>query len=337
MNHDLAIDLGTANFLIIHQGTVVVDQPSVVAFDRATNKMIAVGHEAMQMEGKTHDNIRTVRPLQGGVIADYNAAEHMIRGMMGMVGFRRSVFKPFIRMVICVPSGITEVEKRAVEDSAETLGARKLYLIQEPIAAAVGMGLNVEEPEGNMIVDVGGGSTEIALIASSGIVCNQSIRIAGNTLDSDIELYIRHEYNLLIGQPTAERIKHSIGAALTDLPDAQQECSVMGRDLLTGMPKEIIVTQAEIAHCLDKSISKIEESVMKLLEIMPPELAGDIYLRGMYLCGGGALLKGLDQRLSQKTHLKVHTVADPLRMVVKGAGMTLKNIDRSTYLIATTH
>lgn len=333
MNHDLAIDLGTANFLIIHKDTIVVDQPSVVAFDRTTNKMIAVGHEAMQMEGKTHNNIRTVRPLQGGVIADFNAAEHMIRGMMGMVGFKRSVFKPFIRMVICVPSGITEVEKRAVEDSAETLGARKLYLIPEPIAAAVGIGLNVEEPEGNMIVDIGGGSTEIALIASSGIVCNQSIRVAGNALDADIEQYIRHEYNLLIGQPTAERIKHSIGAAITDLPDSQRDCSVMGRDMLTGMPKEITVTQAEIAHCLDKSISKIEEAVMKLLEVMPPELAGDIYLRGMYLCGGGALLKGLDQRLSHRTHLKVHTVDDPLRMVVKGAGMTLKNIDHSTYLI----
>lgn len=333
MNHDIAIDLGTANFLIIHQDEIVVDQPSVVAFDRTTNKMLAVGHQAMQMEGKTHANIRTVRPLQGGVIADYNAAEQMIRGMMAMVGFRRSLFKPFIRMVVCIPSGITEVEKRAVEDSAETLGARKLYLIQEPMAAAVGIGLNVEEPEGNMIVDIGGGTTEIALIASSGIICNQSIRVAGNTLDSDIELYIRHEYNLLIGQPTAERIKHKIGAALTDLPGAQTDCEVMGRDLLTGMPKQIIITQAEMAHCLDKSISKIEESVMKLLEEMPPELSSDIYLRGMYLTGGGALLKGLDQRLSQKTRLKVHTVADPLRMVVKGAGLTLKNIERSGYLI----
>ncbi len=333
MNHDIAIDLGTANFLIVHQDEVVVDQPSVVAFDRTTNKMLAVGHQAMQMEGKTHANIRTVRPLQGGVIADYNAAEQMIRGMMAMVGFRRSLFKPFIRMVVCIPSGITEVEKRAVEDSAETLGARKLYLIQEPMAAAVGIGLNVEEPEGNMIVDIGGGTTEIALIASSGIICNQSIRVAGNTLDSDIELYIRHEYNLLIGQPTAERIKQSIGAALTDLPDAQTDCEVMGRDLLTGMPKQIIISQAEMAHCLDKSISKIEESVMKLLEEMPPELSGDIYLRGMYLTGGGALLKGLDKRLSQKTRLKVHTVDDPLRMVVKGAGLALKNIERSAYLI----
>ncbi len=333
MNHDIAIDLGTANFLIIHEDQVVVDQPSVIAFDRKTNKMIAVGNEAMQMEGKTHDNIRTVRPLQGGVIADYNAAEQMIRGMMAMVGLRRSLFKPFIRMVICIPSGITEVEKRAVEDSAETLGARQLFLIQEPIAAAVGIGLNVEEPEGNMIVDIGGGTTEIALIASNGIVCNQSVRVAGNTLDADIELYVRHEYNLLIGQPTAERIKHAIGAALTDLPESQAEYLVMGRDLLTGMPKQITLTQAEIAHCLDKSISKIEESVMKLLEEMPPELASDIYQRGMYLSGGGALLHGLSQRLARRTHLKVHDVEDPLRMVVKGAGMTLKNIEKSGYLI----
>lgn len=333
MNHDLAIDLGTANFLILHKDTIVVDQPSVIAFDRNTNKMIAVGNEAMQMEGKTHHNIRTVRPLQGGVIADYNAAEQMIRGMMAMVGLRKSLFKPFIRMVICIPSGITEVEKRAVEDSAETLGARRLYLIQEPIAAAIGIGLSVDEPEGNMIVDIGGGTTEIALIASSGIVCNQSIRVAGNTLDSDIELYIRHEYNLLIGQPTAERIKHAIGAALTDLPEAQEQYRVMGRDLLTGMPKQIVITQAEIAHCLDKSISKIEESVMKLLEEMPPELSSDIYQRGMYLSGGGALLRGLAQRLSQKTRLTVHNVDDPLHMVVKGAGLTLKNIDKSEYLI----
>ncbi|TDB66763.1 rod shape-determining protein [Arundinibacter roseus] len=333
MNRDIAIDLGTANFLIIHDGNVVVDQPSVVAFDRSTNKMIAVGNEAMQMEGKTHANIRTVRPLQGGVIADFNAAEQMIRGMMAMAGFKRSFFKPFIRMVVCIPSGITEVEKRAVEDSAETLGASKLYLIHEPIAAAVGIGLDVEEPEGNMIVDIGGGTTEIALIASSGIICNQSIRIAGNALDADIELYIRHEYNLMIGQPTAERIKQAVGAALTDLPESQKECEVMGRDLLTGMPKQIVVNQAEIAHCLDKSIAKIEESVMKLLEVMPPELAGDIYQRGMYLSGGGALLHGLDKRLALKTHLHVHTVEDPLRMVVRGAGIALKTIGKSNYLI----
>ena len=333
MNQNIAIDLGTANFLIIHNDEVVVDEPSVVAFDRKTNKMIAVGKLAMQMEGKTHDNIKTVRPLQGGVIADYNGAEQMIQGMMAMVGLQKSFFRPFVQMIVCIPSGITEVEKRAVEGSAEALGARKLFLLHEPLAAALGIGLDIEGPEGNMIVDIGGGTTEIALIASGGIICDQSIRIAGNTLDADIEQYIRHEHNLLIGQPTAERIKCSIGAALNDLPTFGSEFEVMGRDLLTGIPKQIIITQAEIAHALDKSISKIEESVMKLLEVMPPELAGDIYQRGMYLSGGGALLQGLALRLSQKTKLNVHVAPDPLRMVVKGAGIALKSIEKAPYLI----
>lgn len=333
MSQNIAIDLGTANFLIIHNDKVVVDEPSVIAYDRASNKVIAVGRLAMQMEGKTHDKIRTVRPLQGGVIADYNGAEHMIRGMMAMVGFKRSFIKPFVQMIVTIPSGITEVEKRAVEGSAESLGARKLFLLHEPLAAAIGIGLNIEAPEGNMIIDIGGGTTEIALIASSGIICDQSIRVAGNAFDADIEQYIRHEHNLLIGQPSAERIKCAIGAALVDLPESVSEYQVMGRDLLTGIPKQITITQAEIAHALDKSITKIEESVMKLLEVMPPELAGDIFQRGMYLTGGGALLQGLALRLSQKTKLDVHVAPDPLRMVVKGAGIALKSMNKATYLI----
>ncbi len=328
---EVAIDLGTANTLIIHNDKVVVDEPSIVAFDRTTNKVIAIGRQAMQMEGKTHDNIKTVRPLRDGVIADFTAAEHLIRGMVKLVNNGKSWFFPSLRMVVCIPSGITEVEKRAVRDSAEIAGAKEVYLIHEPMAAAVGIGIDVEEPMGNMIIDIGGGTTEIAVIALSGIVCDQSIRVAGDNFDSDIVQYIRRQHNIMIGERTAEKIE--VGAALPELQEPPADFAVQGRDLMTGVPKQITVSYTEIAHCLDKSISKIEEAILKALEITPPELSADIYQTGIYLTGGGALLRGLDRRIQAKTKLPVHIAEDPLRAVVRGTGIALKNIGRFKFLM----
>lgn len=331
---DIAIDLGTANTLIIYNDRVIVDEPSIVAFDKNTNKVIAIGKQAMQMEGKTHDNIRTVRPLKDGVIADFSAAEHMLRGMIKMVNENNRWFFSSLRIVICIPSGITEVEKRAVRDSTEIAGAKETYLIYEPMAAAVGIGIDVEEANGNMIIDVGGGTTEIAVIALSGIVSDQSIRVAGNNFDSDIIQYIRRQHNMMIGQRTAEQIKIAIGAALPELADPPADFAINGRDLLTGLPKQITVSYTEIAHCLDKSISKIEEAILKALEITPPELSADIYRTGIYLTGGGAMLRGLDKRISAKTKLPVHIAEDPLRAVVRGTGIALKNIGLYKFLMS---
>src|SRR5690349_2229839 len=330
---EVAIDLGTANTLIIHNDKVVVDEPSIVAFDRQTNKIIAIGRQAMQMEGKTHDNIRTVRPLKDGVIADFNAAEAMIKGMIRMLNGGKGWMFPSLRMVICIPSGITEVEKRAVRDSAEIAGAKEVYLIHEPMAAAVGIGIDVEEPMGNMIIDIGGGTTEIAVIALGGIVCDQSIRVAGDGFTNDIWDYMRRQHNILIGERSAEKIKIEVGSALPELENPPPDYAVHGRDLMTGIPKEITVSYTEVAHALDKSISKIEEAILKALELTPPELSADIYRTGIYLTGGGALLRGLDQRISIKTKLPVHVAEDPLRAVVRGTGIALKNIGRFKFLI----
>lgn len=329
---ELAVDLGTANTLIIMDGQVVVDEPSIVAVDRKSGQTIAVGHKAMQMHEKTHDNIKTIRPLKDGVIADFQAAENMIEGMIKMVGARRSFFS-HLKMVICIPSGITEVEKRAVFDSADHVDSKETYLIHEPMAAALGIGLNVEEPIGNMIIDIGGGTTEIAVIALSGIVCDQSIRIAGDELTNDIMGYMKREHNILIGERTAEAIKINVGSALHELENPPADYAVNGRDLMTGIPKQIKVSYQEVAYAIDKSISKIEDAILKALELTPPELAADIYKTGLYLTGGGALLRGLDKRIEGKTKLSVHVADDPLRAVVRGTGLALKNTDRYSFLI----
>jgi rod shape-determining protein MreB len=329
---ELAIDLGTANTLIIQDGQIVVDEPSIVAINRKTGETIAVGTKAMQMHEKTHEDIKTIRPLRDGVIADFQAAENMIKGLINMIG-RRKRFFSHLKMVICIPSGITEVEKRAVFDSADHVDSKETYLIHEPMAAALGIGLEVEEPIGNMIIDIGGGTTEIAVIALSGIVCDQSIRIAGDEFTSDIMSYMKRQHNILIGERTAEQIKINVGSALHELEDPPEDYAVNGRDLMTGIPKQIKVSYNEIAHCLDKSISKIEDAVLKALESTPPELASDIYRTGLYLTGGGALLRGLDKRIAQKTKLPVHIADDPLRAVVRGTGLALKNSDRYSFLI----
>ena len=330
---EVAIDLGTANTLIIHNDKVVVDEPSIVAFDRQTNKIIAIGRQAMQMEGKTHDNIRTVRPLKDGVIADFNAAEAMIKGMIRMLNGGKGWMFPSLRMVICIPSGITEVEKRAVRDSCEHAGAKEVYLIHEPMAAAIGIGIDVEEPMGNMIIDIGGGTSEIAVIALGGIVCDKSIRVAGDDFTQDIEEYMRRQHNILIGERTAELLKIEVGAAIPELDNPPEDFAVRGRDLMTGIPKEIIVSYTEVAHALDKTISKIEEAILSALEMTPPELSADIYKTGIYLAGGGSMLRGLDKRISQKTKLPVHIAEDPLRAVARGTSIALKNIDKFQFLI----
>ncbi|MFT5183454.1 MAG: rod shape-determining protein MreB [Flavobacteriales bacterium] len=330
---ELAIDLGTANTLIYYNDKVVVDEPSIVAIDRTTAKVVAIGRQAQQMHGKTHENIKTIRPLKDGVIADFKSAEEMIKGMIKMMNKRRSWFSPVLRMVICIPSGITEVEKRAVRDSAEHAGGKEVYLIHEPMAAAIGIGIDVEEPMGNMIIDIGGGTSEIAVIALGGIVTDKNIRVAGDEFTQDIEEYMRRQHNILIGERTAEQIKIEVGAALPELDDPPADFAVRGRDLMTGIPKEIHVTYTEIAHALDKSISKIEEAILTCLENTPPELSADIYKTGIYLAGGGALLRGLDKRISMKTQLPVHVSEDPLRAVARGTNIALKNVGRFQFLM----
>lgn len=326
---EIAIDLGTANTLIIHNDKIVVDSPSIVAIDRTTEKVIAIGQEANMMQGKTHENIRTVRPLKDGVIADFNASEQMISQLIKSIpALKRRFISPSLRMVICIPSGITEVEMRAVKESAERVNGKEVYLIHEPMAAAIGIGIDIMQPKGNMIVDIGGGTTEIAIIALSGIVCDKSIKIAGDVFTNDIINYMRSKYNLFVGERTAEKIKLLVGSAIEELDNPPEDMSVQGRDLLTGKPKQVGVSYSEIARAIDKSLVRIEDAIMEALSQTPPELAADIYNTGIYLAGGGALLRGLDKRLSLKTDLPIYVSEDPLQAVVRGTGIALKNIDR---------
>jgi rod shape-determining protein MreB len=327
LTEEIAIDLGTANTLIIHNDKVVVDAPSIVARDRITGKITHVGQEASLMQGKTHENIKTIRPLKDGVIADFDASEQMISMFIKNIpALKKRFFTPALRMVICIPSGITEVEMRAVKESAERVNGKEVYLIHEPMAAAIGIGVDIMQPKGNMIVDIGGGTTEIAVIALGGIVCDKSVKIAGDVFTNDIVYYMRTQHNLYVGERTAEKIKIQIGAATEDLELPPEDMSVQGRDLLTGKPKQVQISFREIAKALDKSILRIEDAVMETLSQTPPELAADIYNTGIYLAGGGSMLRGLDKRLSQKTDLPVYIAEDPLRAVVRGTGITLKNL-----------
>ncbi|MDL2257271.1 rod shape-determining protein [Bacteroidales bacterium OttesenSCG-928-I14] len=329
---EIAMDLGTANTIIICNDKVVVDEPSVVALDR-DGKVVAIGKKAQQMHGKTHKDIETIRPLRDGVIANFKAAEHMIRGMIKMINNKSRLINPSFRIVVCIPSGSTEVELRAVRDSAEHAGGRDVYMIYEPMAAAIGIGIDVEAPEGNMIVDIGGGTTEIAVISLGGIVSNKSIRIAGDDLTQDIQEYMGRQHNMKVGERTAEQIKMHVGSALVHLEDPPEEYVVHGPNRMTALPMEVPVSYQEIAHCLDKSVSKIEMAVLGALETTPPELYADIVRNGIYLAGGGALLKGLDKRLQDKINIPFHIAEDPLRSVAKGTGIALKNINKFNFLI----
>ncbi len=329
LTEEIAIDLGTANTLIIHNDKVVIDSPSIVAKDRVTGKIIAVGNEANLMQGKTHENIKTIRPLKDGVIADFDASEQMINLFIKSIPvLKKKFFSPSLIMVICIPSGITEVEMRAVKESAERVNGKEIYLIHEPMAAAIGIGVDIMQPKGNMVIDIGGGTTEIAVIALGGIVCDKSIKVAGDVFTNDIIYYMRTEHNLYVGERTAEKIKIQVGAATEDLDSPPEDMSVQGRDLLTGKPKQIDISYREIVKAIEKSILRVEDAVMETLSKTPPELAADIYNTGMYLAGGGSMLRGLDKRLSKKTDLPVYIAEDPLRAVVKGTGIVLKNIPK---------
>lgn len=324
LSSDIAIDLGTANTLIYIKGRgIVLNEPSIVAVHRQNRNVIAIGHEAQQMHERTHKEIETIRPLKDGVIADFEVAEQLIRLLIRKV--QSSWINSIRRMVVCVPSGITEVEKRAVRDSAEHAGARKVFLVEEPMAAAVGIGLNVEEPVGNMIVDVGGGTTEIAVIALSGIVIDESIRVGGDELDSAIVQYFKRNHNLLIGERTAERIKREVGSAL-DL-DPELEISVKGRDLVGGIPKVRTISSSDVRDALRDPLSQITAAVLRCLERTPPELGSDILERGIMLTGGGALLKGIDTLIRNRVELPVYVAEDPLTAVVRGTGTVIEKID----------
>jgi rod shape-determining protein MreB len=275
-----------------------------------------------------------VRPLKDGVIADFVASEHMIREMIKSIpALKNKWFAPSLRMVICIPSGITEVEKRAVRDSAEHANAKEVYLIHEPMAAAIGIGVDVLEPKGNMIIDIGGGTTEIAVLALGGIVCDKSVKVAGDVFTNDIAYYMRTMHNLYVGDRTAELIKINVGAALENLASPPDDMSVQGRDLISGKPKQVDISYKEIARALDKSLMRIEEAVMEALSLTPPELSADIYNSGIYMAGGGSLLRGLDQRISARTDLPVYVAEDPLRAVVRGTGIALKNLEKYRTLL----
>ena len=330
---ELAIDLGTANTVIIQNGKIVLDEPSIVAVDTRTGKMVAVGHEAKLMQGKEWEGIRTIRPLKQGVIADFNAAELMIRGLIKKAPPKSSLFSASLRMVVGIHSGSTEVEISAVRDSSEHAGGRDVYMLYEPMAAALGIGLDVEAPEGNMVVDIGGGSSEIAVISLGGIVSNKSIQIAGDDLTADIQEHMRRAHNMKVGERTAEEIKKNVGSALTELENPPEDFVVHGPNQMTALPMEVPVSYQEISHCIEKSISKIEAAVLSALEQTPPELYADIVKNGIYLAGGGALLKGLDKRLTDKIGIKFHIAEDPLLAVARGTGVALKNIDRFNFLI----
>ncbi|MBR5735418.1 MAG: rod shape-determining protein [Bacteroidales bacterium] len=325
LTQELAIDLGTANIVIFMNDKKVIDEPSIVAIDIPTNKPIAVGTQAKLMHERTNPTIRTVRPLKDGVIADFEAAELMLREFIKMINRKRTLFAPNLKIVVSIPKGSTEVEIRAVRDSCEHAGGRDVYMMFEPMAAALGIGLDVTAPSGNMVVDIGGGTTEVAVISLGGIVASESIRTAGDVFTSDIQQYMRQQHNIRVGEITAEDIKIKIGAAISELDETPDPYIVSGPNLMTAHPVEAEVTSQEIAHCLDKSLVRLETAILTVLEKTPPELYADIVHKGIFLTGGGALLKGLDQRLAKKINIPFHVSDDPLRAVARGTCQALKN------------
>lgn len=322
---DIGIDLGTANTLVTLKGKgVILKEPSVVAIDRRSGNILATGYEAKEMLGRTPEAIKAVRPLKDGVIADFTATQLMLKNIVTKVCQRYNAGRP--RVVVGVPSGITEVEERAVEESVLRAGAREVYLIEEPMAAAIGANLDVAEPTGNIIVDIGGGTTEVAVVSLGGVVVSNSLRIAGDELDEDIADYIKKEMGLAIGETTAEEIKMEIGCATPLMTEMSME--IRGRDLTTGLPRNVVITSTQVEEAMKNSINEIVEIVKTTLEKTPPELASDIVEKGIVLAGGGALIKNLDKLLSQKTGMPVYIAENPLECVVKGTGKTLEDLER---------
>jgi rod shape-determining protein MreB len=323
-SNDLAIDLGTANTLVYVKGKgIVINEPSVVAIEKKSGQVLAVGSEAKKMLGRTPGNIVAVRPMKDGVIADFEIAEKMLKHFITRAHNRNTFVRP--RIIICVPSKITQVEQRAVKDSAELAGAREVYLIEEPIAAAIGAGLPIAEPSGNMVVDIGGGTTDVAVISLAGIVYSESVKVAGDKMDDFIMSYVKRKYNLLIGDHMAEQIKFEIGSAYPQ--DDRKTFMIKGRDLISGIPRTLVIDDAEIREALAEPIGAIVNAIKVALENTPPELAGDIIDRGIVLTGGGSLLRGMDVRLREETNLPIITVDNPLTTVVLGTGKALDQID----------
>jgi len=324
--NDIAVDLGTANTLVYVKGEgIVLNEPSVVAIEKGTSRIMAIGLEAKRMLGRTPEAIEAVRPLKDGVIADVDITEMMLRHFLKQVTAKR-VFRIKPRVVVGVPSGITELERRAVRSSAMSAGAKSVYMVAEPMAAAIGVGLPVETPTGNMVIDIGGGTTEIAVIALAGIVSNTSIRVGGDEFDSAIVTFLRKNYNLLIGEPTAEAIKIQIGSAFE--VHEEREMDVKGRDLVSGIPKTVHVHSQEIRECIQEPIQSVVEAVRRALEITPPELASDIVDRGIVMTGGGALIRGIDRLLQHETNLPIHVDEEPLSCVVRGVGRILDDLQK---------
>ena len=322
---DIGIDLGTANVLVTLKGKgIVLNEPSVVAIDRKARKILATGHEAKEMLGRTPEQIKAVRPMQDGVIADFTATQLMLKNIIYKICQRYRIGKP--RVVVGVPSGITEVEERAVEEAILQAGAKEVYLIEEPMAAAIGAGLEIAEPSGSIIVDIGGGTTEVAVISLGGIVVSNSIRIAGDELDENIINYVKREMNLAIGDTTAEQIKKEIGCAMPLVTELTMDVS--GRDLTTGLPQTLKITSTQVEEAIHESVEKIVDTIRQTLERTPPELSSDIMEKGIVLAGGGALIKNIDKLVAEKTEMPVFIATDPLDCVVKGTGKTLEDLER---------
>ena len=331
--NEIAVDLGTANTLVYVRGEgIVLNEPSVVAVEKATGKIKGIGLEAKRMLGRTPDGILAIRPMKDGVIADFDVCEKMLRYFLATI-INQHVFPVKPKVIVCVPSGITEVEKRAVRDSAQSAGAKEVYMVAEPMAAAIGVGLPIETPTGNMVIDIGGGTTEIAVIALSGIVCDTSIRTGGDEMDTAIVQFMRKNYNLLIGEPTAERIKMEIGSAAP--VGEEREMEVKGRDLVSEIPKTVRVHSSEIREAIQEPIQQIVDAVRCALEITPPELASDIVDRGIVMTGGGSLIRGLDVLLSHETSLPIHVDEDPLTCVVRGTGRILDDPEKYRTVLST--
>lgn len=334
MTQELAIDLGTANTVIFQNDQIVLNEPSLIAIDNKSGKVVALGEQAKLMYERTNPNIRAIRPMKDGVIADFNAAEQMIKGFIKQVNSRRHpLFTPNIRCVIGIPSGSTEVEIRAVRDSAEHAGGHDVYLIYEPMASALGIGLDVLAPKGNMVVDIGGGTAEIAVVSLGGIVVQSSIDTAGDVFTNDIMQYLRQQYNIRVGEITSEKIKLAVGAVTSELEEDPEPYVVKGPNIMTAQPVSITVTYQEISQCLDKSVSKIENGIMSVLEQTPPELYSDIVENGIFLSGGGALLRGIAKRFTDKINIPFHVADDPLRAVARGTCLALKGVDNFPFLM----